>query len=58
MDKEEFDRLVDEIVALRALVSRLKTCLKHIRPYLTSPTSQKRVNRALKDKGGLTYEIH
>jgi hypothetical protein len=51
-------KLVDEIVALRALVSRLKQCLQYVRPYLTSPTSQKRVNRAVADNKDLDYEIH
>ena len=49
---------VGEIVALRALVSRLKQCLEHVRPYVTSPTAQQRINRALEDRGDLDYEIH
>jgi len=54
----DLERLANEVAKLRSLVSRLKQCLEHVRPYVTSPTAQKRINRALEDDGDVGYEIH
>ena len=55
VDKPE---TVAETVRLRALVCRLKTCLRKIEPYVVSPTAAVMLTEALNDHGGPTYEIH
>ncbi len=52
------EHLVAEVVELRALVSRLKACLKHVRPFVTTTSSHHRINESVDDHGGLDYEIH
>lgn len=55
VDKPE---IVAEAVRLRALVCRLKRCLRQIEPYVVSPAASMMLTEALDDNGGLKYEIH
>jgi len=56
--KTGYDRMVDEIQLLRALVARLKTRLKQIEPYVVTPMAHEKVRDGLEDNRGLDYEIH
>ncbi len=52
------EHLVAEVVALRALVSRMKRQIRRRLPYVTSPTAQRKLSELLDDHGDLDYEIH
>jgi hypothetical protein len=49
---------VAEIVELRAIVSRTKTALRVLRPWVVGVEAHKIVEECLADNGSLTYEIH
>lgn len=52
------DRLTDEIVALRAIISRIKQRIRKIAPYVVGDDAHKTISEALADNDGLTYRIH